>query len=372
MHLLTTCIIASVGCLGLLGNLLLLIATCIYKKLRTSNNIYVINLAITDLITCALLIPAHLITAHTDVATVLPYFCDVTASLLLFHCGVASQFVMWIALQRYVHVCGSQSWLRKLFVGRRIVGVALVTWLLCATFAAQGWTTWTQYTLDTNIMLCTLDIQASLSFNIVVVVLSVIFPFLVMVICYCLIIRKVDHSRSRLGSPHRRHLKSEDALLKRNAERQAKLNLKSELRLVFTLLSILSIFIICWLPVLLSLLFHQHLPYLIQHIAVYGVLLHACLNPVLYGVMNGNFRKCYIHFLSSIISCRPCKHDEYHFEPANQQEISTMACVSQFIGTSGNRTLGNTINVTSEQGSSREMTHSLGVNTTPLLTPVAE
>ena len=351
--------------MGTLGNLLLLLTICLYKKLRTHNNVFVVNLAITDVIVCTILIPALIVSSHTDLLRSLENMCHVIASLMLFHCGASTQYVMWIAVQRYIHVCGSHSWLRRMMLGKRILGVVLITWGYCLLLATQGWTGWTRYTIDPDTQICTLDIEASLSYNIVITILSVILPFSVILLCYFLIIRKVDRSRCRLKTTSTQRLKVE-SLVNQSAERQAKSNLCAEVKLILTLSCIIVTFLACWTPALVCLLFHDYIPRNINTFTAYSVLFHSCVNPVLYGVMNGNFRKYYKLFFSGLTSCGPCKHDEYQFETVKQQEASTMACISQIIGTSSNR------NVIASNSSATEISNTSGNDSRVIPTPVVD
>ncbi|KAK2149199.1 hypothetical protein LSH36_463g06036 [Paralvinella palmiformis] len=112
------------------GNLLVLIMLILQKKLYQNNlmNIYIGNLAISDLIICVLLIPYHLFTIRSKTGLL---GCKAMGflSILLLYVSIIS--LAAIALNRYALFTWPRDRYKYCYTHRRINYSIVIIWLLC-------------------------------------------------------------------------------------------------------------------------------------------------------------------------------------------------------------------------------------------------
>ena len=115
--------------IGLFGNALVIIAVVVAKKLRTVTNILVINLAVTDLVTCLCFpfmiagllsqpvsYPTHDITCKTTGGVIIACVCCSSTTLL------AIAFVRWYVITRSVR--GHQG----IFAPKKVIALVVLIW----------------------------------------------------------------------------------------------------------------------------------------------------------------------------------------------------------------------------------------------------
>ena len=347
MHLVESVLLGTAGLFGVFGNILILICVLLYSALRRSSNVFVVCLAITDLIVCIYVIPVAIVTSYTNVATSQPIFCEISAFIFTTSSGVSTQFLALIAIQRYIYVCKPLTRSRHLFRPKWISLIVSAVWILVASLAAQGWSGWTSYMFDRDLEVCTLKTNASKSFNIIAAVLAVIGPLIIMTFSYGSVIHTALRSRCRLqagaslhrtstfrnsvqsqGTGHSSIAVSEprsDSLLHNSIPRDN--CYKSEVKVVCTVVMLVIVFTVCWLPAAIVMVFGDMFLNL-KKIAIWGVLLNSCCNFILYGILNGNFRHCYKQLYHSVIRCKFIRYGEYRMNGSQRPDISTLAGTS--------------------------------------------
>ncbi|ELV10044.1 C-C chemokine receptor type 1 [Tupaia chinensis] len=263
---------------GLVGNALVVLVLLQFKRLKSMTNIYLLNLAVSDLL--------FLFTLPFWISYKLKndwVFGDAMCKLLsgLYYIGLYSEifFIILLTVDRYLAIVHAVSALRARTVTFGIVTSA-VTWAVAILASIPGWyfsvSQWefSHYTCSLHFPHENLtkwrQFQA-LKLNL----LGLVLPLLVMIVCYTGII---------------------NILLKRPNEKKAK-----AVRLIF---AIMIIFFLFWTPYNLTLLVAVFQEFLFTDLCKQSRQLdlaiqvteviaytHCCVNPVIYVFVGEQFRK---------------------------------------------------------------------------------
>lgn len=90
--------------LGIFGNLLVIWTVLFNKNMRTSNNVIIINLAISDLILCFFSIPFNAYKTLRHTWKFSDFLCRLTPFFQASNVFVSSMSITAIALDRYIHI----------------------------------------------------------------------------------------------------------------------------------------------------------------------------------------------------------------------------------------------------------------------------
>ena len=206
MHLLPFGILIVVATIGTIGNLLIIGAVCIYKRLRVRSHVFIVNLAVADLLITSYIMPVGLATSQFLQNPFGETMCGLNAFLIMTSCGVSTQTLTAIAIERYFHICRTSMY-RKFFTRKLLALYIVFIWLYTMIWTSQGFTPWTQYMYSDTMYICIFDGEESISYNVCLAIIGMIIPIIVVTVCYILIFRTVRGGRKALED-HRRRLNS--------------------------------------------------------------------------------------------------------------------------------------------------------------------
>ncbi|XP_004644828.1 melatonin receptor type 1B [Octodon degus] len=276
------------------GNLLIILSVLANRKLRNAGNLFLVSLALADL--AVALYPYPLI--------LLAIFCDGWA-MGESHCK-ASAFVMGlsvigsvfnivaIAINRYCYICHSATYHRACRHWHVPVYISLIWLLTLVALVPNFFVGSLEY--DPRIYSCTFIQTASAQYTRAVVVIHFFLPITVVIFCYLRIWVLVLQAR--------RKAKSENKLRDR----------PSDLRSFLTMFVVFVIFAICWAPLnciglVVAINPEQMAPQIPEGLFVTSYFLayfNSCLNAIVYGLLNQNFRREYKRILSSLWTPQRC------------------------------------------------------------------
>ena len=305
LHLSAFVILCLVSIFGTIGNIFIIGAVCLQKNLRVRGSVFVINLAVADLIITSYIMPIGLATSRYRVNPFGELLCEINAFFILLTSGVSTQSLMMIAFERYFHIC-KVHWYRKIFT-KRIIGVLVVfTWVYSAVWTVQGWTGWTKFIYGEDVYVCILDGTVSLSYNICLTFFGMLLPMMVLSFCYLNIFCTVRSSRSNIRSDKRLTREHPDDPTLLAVYKQKKKKLQREQRLIWTLFAIVIIFVVFWIPAVIVLPlsgFWADMPKVLYTISVWTAFSNSSVNSVVYGAMNKNFRRGYSSLFRKVFCC---------------------------------------------------------------------
>ncbi|XP_071788556.1 uncharacterized protein [Asterias amurensis] len=209
---------ATILCLGLLGNTSLCWIILTDQKLRSVPNELVLNLAVCGLFTVILNGPLIILTLSGDTYQDWPYgealcqFNGFTTSVY----GLASVLTLaLISVNRYQMIRRSTSQFASWFT--RSMGRFLIAgvWILSGVLAFPPVVGWSQYEYIPERAICTLKWSTEISYTVFVFTLGIFFPFVVTFVAYFSIFRLVrkkfkkmrEHtSRGKQAGSHSRNV----------------------------------------------------------------------------------------------------------------------------------------------------------------------
>jgi len=282
-----------VAILGTFGNIIVICSINHAKRLYKHGNVFVVNLAIVDLVLTGFYIPTAIPNIIKTQQAFKGAFCDVTGFLVFLTCTCSIANLALISLNRYLSILYSSLY-AKIFSKKRMLYFAIATWLWSFALGIPILTGWSGIRYDPKMMLCTWDDEKSKSYNFFATIFAILIPVIVTSVCYALLFRNVRQkrlmtSRSRITSNSMKGPTSK------------------EMSLLRTLAITVLIFVLCWMPYGATILIDPYTvsPLLKKAFGWIG-LTNSCMNFLIYGLMNPVYRRDYIRLMKCIF-CRRTK-----------------------------------------------------------------
>ncbi|XP_071838564.1 melatonin receptor type 1B-B-like [Apostichopus japonicus] len=322
-------ILLCISLTGIIGNVLTSVAYILSHKLRTKTNIFVINLAIADFLTC-LFLPFVSWSLVKDVVYIEPQFdiiCGFVIAAITIFASTSIIFLFSIAVNRYVLITKSHHEYERFYRTRNIAIWLFVSWTypvlvnLVPLLFGVG-----HLGFDIKIHACgaRTDHEHSHLYDLLVVISFVPMPFLVTV-CYVGIYLHIRRHNRRMVSYNLSLLKSRscsqnDPQSSRSAVTKTDKSKTREiapnhLAINRNLFLVLVIYLVCLSPHIIGEIVNAPY-YVILHTTII-VACNSCLNPIIYGVKHPHFRQVF----KSIILCRwsEIPQPAYKWMAASQQ-----------------------------------------------------
>ncbi|KAK5897276.1 hypothetical protein CesoFtcFv8_010350 [Champsocephalus esox] len=275
----------------ILGNVLVILSVYRNKKLRNAGNIFVVSLSVADLVVALYPYPLVLTAIFHDDWTMGDLHCQASGFIMGLSVIGSIFNITAIAINRYCYICHSLHY-DRLYSLRNTCCYLGLTWLLTALATVPNFFVGSlQY--DPRIYSCTFAQTVSSYYTISVVVIHFLIPLLVVSYCYMriwVLVIQVKHRVKR--------------------EQRAKLQ-PSDVRNFLTMFMVFVLFAFCWAPLNLIGLavainpvkVAPNIPEWLFVTSYFMAYFNSCLNAVIYGLLNQNFRKEYKTILLAI--CMP-------------------------------------------------------------------
>ena len=309
-------ILCIVSILGSLGNISIIAAVCLRKKLRVRGNLFIVNLAVADLIITGYIMPMGLVTSHRNQYPFNAKFCHFNAFISITACLLSMHSAMLVAVERYVHICKTHHY-KKFFTNTRCVILVACSWIYCMFWACQGWTGWTTFKYTASLRQC-LPLFP-LSYSLCVTLFCIVIPVITMAFCYRKIYCMVQSSRDHVL------ISQEDGGGGEGGPRR-----KEQFKRIQWLPVLLSSLVIScitfWTPFCVTIILESVITVLdvMYPISFWLLLTNSFANSILYGVMNTNFYREYKAIISEAI---------YKLTKRNEHDSS--ACQRDLLGEDG-------------------------------------
>ena len=287
---------ALLAVVGSFGNTLLLISICSCRSLRTTANMFIVNLAVADLVVSGLVDSMVVTSALVGRKYFLERWvlCEFLGAVCCTGCTLSVINAMAISINRYVCICKNQRYLQVFSKWKTCIMIALL-WLISSLPGIAMGLGWGRYVYDEKYMACLPDRMGSDSIAYTIVVVYNIIPLSVVGNCYTLIWLKVRESKRKVEAS-----KSNGATYMKNTK------MYTEIRLAKTLFSTALVLVLMSGPygILSALDRGDVLPMGVHMIAGYLLHLNSAVNWIVYGATNGKFRRTYQKTLSLLCRCR--------------------------------------------------------------------
>lgn len=271
-----------------LGNLLVILSVLRNRKLRNAGNVFVVSLAFADLVVAFYPYPLVLYAIFHDGWSLGETNCKVSGFLMGLSVIGSIFNITGIAINRYCYICHSFSY-DKLYSYRNTLLLVALIWLLTVVAIVPNFFVGSlQY--DPRIYSCTFAQTVSTSYTITVVVIHFFIPIAVVTFCYLRIWILVIQVRRRVKSEVRPRIKP------------------SDLRNFITMFVVFVLFAICWAPlnfIGLAVAINPEavaprIPEWLFVVSYFMAYFNSCLNAIIYGLLNQNFRREYKRIIMSV------------------------------------------------------------------------
>ncbi|KAL9982417.1 hypothetical protein ACROYT_G004455 [Oculina patagonica] len=265
IHIALSCtFVVLIILLAIFGNVLVILAFKRFRRLRHVTNYFVVSLAVTDILVAMVSMPvwvAHIIAGPSLFLSkpLLQQLWTVTDIMV----SVASIWhLTFVSIDRYLCITGPLHYHTRMTTKRAIIILGTI-WCYSIVVASLGPTfwNWDMYTL-------------------VIVVLNYAVPVIIILFAYVNIFRAARHQAKQI-----------DLTINGKSKR---FSLSAEVKAAKTLGVVIGAFIVCWSP-FFALNLNYYIcrcppPPLVVSIAKWMHYGNSMLNPLIYGLMNKDFR----------------------------------------------------------------------------------
>ncbi|XP_006874853.1 PREDICTED: melatonin-related receptor [Chrysochloris asiatica] len=282
----------------LIGNSMVILAVSKNKKLRNPGNIFVVSLSVADMLVAIYPYPLMLHAMAIGGWNLSQLQCQIVGFITGLSVVGSIFNIMAIAINRYCYICHSLQY-ERLFSVRNTCIYLVVTWIMTVLAVLPNMYIGTiEY--DPRTYTCIFNYLNNPVFAVTIVCIHFVLPLLVVGFCYIRIWSKVLAARAAAGQ---------------NPDNQL-----AEVRNFLTMFVIFLLFAVCWCPInVLTVLVAvspkgmvNKIPNWLYLAAYFIAYFNSCLNAVIYGLLNENFRREYwiifhamrhpILFLSGLIT----------------------------------------------------------------------
>ncbi|KAM8996998.1 melatonin-related receptor [Ara ararauna] len=271
-----------------LGNALVILSVLRNKKLRNAGNIFVVSLSVADLVVAVYPYPLILSAIFHNGWTMGNVHCQISGFLMGLSVIGSIFNITAIAINRYCYICHSLRY-DKLFNLKNTFCYLCLTWILTVVAIVPNFFVGSlQY--DPRIYSCTFAQTVSTSYTITVVVVHFIVPLSIVTFCYLRIWILVIQVKHRVRQDCKQKLRAADV------------------RNFLTMFVVFVLFAVCWGPLNFIGLavsinpshVQPHIPEWLFVLSYFMAYFNSCLNAVIYGLLNQNFRREYKRILLTL------------------------------------------------------------------------
>lgn len=264
--------------LAIFGNVLVILAFKRFRRLRHVTNYFVVSLAVTDILVALVSMPVWVV--HMTAGPSLFYSKPLLQRLWTATDIMVSVASIWhltfVSIDRYLCITGPLHYHARMTTKRAII-IIVTIWcysIVVASLAPTFWN-WDPYTL-------------------VIVVLNYAVPVIIILFAYVNIFRTARHQSKQI-----------ELTINGKSKR---FSLSAELKAAKTLGVVIGAFIVCWSPFFgLNLNYyicHCPLPPLVVSVAKWMHYGNSMLNPLIYGLMNKDFKYAFRKFFVAYLPLR--------------------------------------------------------------------
>ncbi|XP_029105288.1 melatonin receptor type 1B-B-like [Scleropages formosus] len=265
----------------IVGNVLVILSVLRNRKLRNAGNVFVVSLAFADLLVA--LYPFPLVLHALLHGGWEPGGMQCKVSGFLTGLSVIGSIfnITGIAVNRYCYICHGLAYGRVCSL-RNTLLLAALAWALAALAVAPNLLVGS-LRYDPRVCSCTFTQTTSSSYTAAVVVVHFLVPIAVVTFCYLRIWVLVVRVRRKVKVESRPRLKP------------------SDLRNFITMFVVFVLFAICWAPLnfiglavaIDPLAVAPRIPDWLFVVSYFMAYFNSCLNAIIYGLLNRNFRREY-------------------------------------------------------------------------------
>ena len=268
------------------------------SALRNITNVFIYNLALTDLCTALMVMPFWIVSLYSERWIFSTEICEWSATMQGICATVSGWTMAGIAVNRWVRVARRNVYSKFFPSMARTVIYCVMMWAFFVLLASPPLYGWGRVDYHQRAALCTLVWKIeNLSYAMILVAIPFGMSYFIITICYYKIYRKVRASSSRM----RAHALSSG--MSSTSLSSAHFTRPRDIRILKVNFTVVCAYTACWVPgvlVILSETIFGPPPGFVNTIVVFLVFCSSGVNPIIYGVMNPQFKKAF----RSTLNCK--------------------------------------------------------------------
>ena len=289
---------------SLIGNILVCLSVYRNPRLRTSTNLYIIALALSDLLSAVFVMPVAEIILFSGKWPFGEAICQLHAFISLFVIYVSPATMSLTAVNRYVRICRSNTSYKKIFSHKKSRVLLVFVWFFVACYIAIPRLAKVQeFEFVPGYAQCSikhLGEQAKLIHYTIVLTLFLLIPLIATTFCYSKVLKAIRQHQMGIFSSLR-HIGRIDARIS-----------FQEIKLSRSLFIVVFAFMSCWIPlwviVILRRFFILRMPRNVELLCMFFLYISNAINPLIYAGMNSSFRNEFRRIIlcrsSALVSCQ--------------------------------------------------------------------
>uniref|UniRef100_A0A182NQC4 G-protein coupled receptors family 1 profile domain-containing protein n=1 Tax=Anopheles dirus TaxID=7168 RepID=A0A182NQC4_9DIPT len=326
---------------GIFGNLLTIVALLRCPKVRNVAAAFIISLCIADCLFCIIVLPFNAIRFIEGTWNLGDTLCTLITFMQYGSVGVSLLCITMISINRYIMIA-HYSIYPKVYKTSWIMVMIITCWLFSYGFQLPTlFGVWGKFGYNHQLGTCSILPDAEgRSSKTTMFIVAFLIPCIIIVVCYSRIFcvvhksdkRMKNHSKSQSNIPNNLRSAGDPAsplsagsssaannnsisytasssavkvagARTANDTRDAKAR-RNEWRITKMVLAIFLSFVMCYLPITISKIVDKNVSVPVLHIIGYIMLyLSACINPIIYVIMNKQYRQAY----KTVIFCKPSR-----------------------------------------------------------------
>ena len=264
---------------GMIGNCIVVAVYILSPLLRKAQNMFLVNLAIIDIIILIFMFPIALVNSYVGRGWNLRHnqtLCDVAAFFANVVWSISVIAMTNIALNRYITISRPMA-SKGYFTGPKCLLYIVLSWVYSIIINIMPVFGWGRMVFVQSLLFCTFDPHSSFSYNVFGIFTGYLLPSVVTVFCYVGIFLKVRGSRRQVAAHQGTEVEGVD---------------KVELQLAVQMFIILAVFYITWGPYMVVLRMSTAKVSVLTQILLTGIMsINSIVNPFVYVHYNKLFRK---------------------------------------------------------------------------------
>ena len=284
--------------LSLAGNILIFISAYTNKRLRTATNLYIIALAVSDLISALIVMPLSTGVLISGKWIYGDAVCQLHAFFSLFAIYVSSVTMGLTAVNRYTRMCKSDMQYKKWFSMKKSRMLLAFVWMFVACYTGIPRLVGLQrYDFVPGYAQCSImhlsDLGKKIHYGIVIPLFFLI-PLTATIFCYAKVAKMIrQHNTSASATLERRS--SARVAVRRQLSQKSKFS-AHEIKLSKSLFAVVFAFMICWIPFWIIVFLRRFrlvskMPRNVELFCMFLFYLSNTINPFIYAGMNPAFRR---------------------------------------------------------------------------------
>ena len=284
--------------LSLVGNTLIFVSAYTNKRLRTTTNLYIIALALSDLISALIVMPLSTGVLISGKWIYGEAICQLHAFFCLFAIYVSSVTMGLTAVNRYTKMCKSDKQYKKWFSMKKSRMLLAFAWVFVACYTGIPRLSGLQrYDFVPGYAQCSVihlsDFGKKIHYGIVLA-LFFLAPLTATIFCYAKVAKMIrQHNTSASATLERRS--TARVRIRRQFSGRSKLS-KHEIKLSKSLFVVVFAFMIYWIPFWIIVILRRFrlvgkMPRSVELFCMFLFYLSNTINPFIYAGMNPAFRR---------------------------------------------------------------------------------